>query len=354
MIIIVATLALFAIVVVSAVDPNSDMTWISYKKKFAKVYPTPSDELYRRTVFEANMASVVKREQQRNPFARFGVTPFSDWTEEEFRANMLAGNERAIATGLETWRRGKMPHLAAWGVSKKNRTAIDEIPPSIDWRTRGAVTPVKNQGICGSCWAFSTIGSIEGQWFLAADRPLTSFAEQNLVSCDDLLSFGCNGGFSWVAYSYLVDAQNGSVYTEASWPYVSANGSVPACPANKAAAGHKVGGAITGGVVLAPWDAEGMKLFLASRGPLSVAVDATSFQTYVSGIMTAGEGLLPNHEVLVVGYSSGVPANATEAVAYWIIKNSWGTSWGEEGYIRLELGKNLCLVELLPNSATVL
>jgi cathepsin F/cysteine peptidase B len=305
------------------------------------------------------MVSVSGQEQQRNPLAQFGATKFSDWTPEEFHAKMLAGNAKAIASGIEGWRQGKLPSMKERTASSKEATTT--IPASIDWRSRGAVTHVKDQGQCGSCWAFSTIASIEGQWFLAADEPLTSFAEQNLVSCDDLLSFGCDGGFSWVAYSYLVNAQNGSVYTELSWPYTSGNGVVPPC--NATADGHVIGGRITGGVVLAPWDAEGMKQFLASSGPLSVAVDATSFQTYVGGIMTSGEAGLVNHEVLIVGYSSG-EANATVSgselrdstatvVPYWIIKNSWGTDWGEDGYIRLELGKNLCQVELLPNSATV-
>ena len=149
-----------------------------------------------------------------------------------------------------------------------------------------------------------------------------------------------------------MNSQNGSVFTEASWPYVSGAGNVPPCPANKTS-NHTIGGSITGGMVLAPWDAEGMKLFLAHQGPLSVAVDATTFQSYTSGILTACEGILPNHEVLVVGYSAAVVGPQNQTVPYWIIKNSWGKSWGEEGYIRLELGKNLCLVELLPNSAIV-
>lgn len=277
-----------------------------------------------------------------NQFATFGQTKFSSWSDSERR--QLRGNPDVIAQGVKLFEKGKLPHLKRYNPT--NVHSQSKLPESIDWRSRGAVTPVKNQGNCGSCWSFSTTGNIEGQWFLAGNT-LTSFSEQNFVSCDDFLAFGCNGGFSWIAYSWAVSYQNGSIFTEASYPYVSANGTVPSCITNAS-----VGGQIIGGKLLSPWDVEGMKYFLAFEGPLSVAVDATSmWDSYIGGVVTSCDGLLPNHEVLIVGYGTTV-VNST-SLEYWIVKNSWGADWGEEGYIRIETGKNLCLIETLANSAEV-
>lgn len=271
-----------------------------------------------------------------NPFATFSAKPIL-----EFRR----GSADVISEGVKLFEAGKLPHLRRYWPSKIH--AGKDLPNTTDWRSRGAVTPVKNQGSCGSCWSFSTTGNIEGQWFLAGNS-LVSFSEQNFVSCDNLLAFGCNGGFSWIAYSWAVSNQNGSIYTEASYPYVSGNGTVPSCNSGSGV----VGGRIIGGKLLSPWDVEGMKYFLAFEGPLSVAVDATSlWDSYTSGVITSCEGILPNHEVLIVGY--GTQSLNSTVIEYWIVKNSWGASWGEEGYIRIQTGKNLCLIETLANSAEV-
>ena len=273
-----------------------------------------------------------------NPFASF-----SSWSESDSRHRR--GNPQIIAEGVQLFESGRLPHLRRYSPATIHSQL--ELPLSIDWRTRGAVTPVKNQGNCGSCWSFSTTGNIEGQWFLAGNT-LASFSEQNFVSCDDLLAFGCNGGFSWIAYSWAVSKQNGSIFTEESYPYISGNGTVPPCMTTNAV----VGGHIIGGKLLSPWDVEGMKYFLAFEGPLSVAVDATSmWDSYTGGVITSCDGFLPNHEVLIVGYGS-TNLNST-SVEYWIVKNSWGSGWGEEGYIRIETGKNLCLIETLANSAEI-
>lgn len=280
---------------------------------------------------------------QSNPLASFGETKFSSWSEENLR--LLRGNSDIIADGVRLFNEGKLPHLRRYDAARAH--IGKQLPTATDWRLHGAVTPVKNQGTCGSCWSFSTTGNIEGQWFVAG-HPLTSFSEQNFVSCDHLLAFGCNGGFSWIAYSWVVSHQNGSIITEASYPYVSENGTVPSCNLNDTS----VGGHIIGGKLLSPWDVEGMKNFIAFEGPLSVAVDATSlWDSYTGGIITSCEGLLPNHEVLIVGYGNSLQ-NSTN-VEYWIVKNSWGPDWGEEGYIRIQTGKNLCLIETLANSAEV-
>jgi C1A family cysteine protease len=293
---------------------------------------------------EQNVSASINFWKVQNPIASFGTTKFSCWSDLE--RQRLRGSAKLIAQGVQLFEQGKLPHLRRY--DPRAIHINKSLPNAVDWRSRGAVTPVKNQGTCGSCWSFSTTGNIEGQWYLAGN-PLTSFSEQNFVSCDNLFAFGCDGGFSWIAYSWVVAKQNGSIFTESSYPYVSGNGTVPTCDTNTA----EIGGRIIGGKLLSPWDVEGMKNFIAFEGPLSVVVDATSmWDSYTGGIITSCDGILPNHEVLVVGYGQTNSTNDT-AIDYWIVKNSWGSDWGEGGFIRIEAGKNLCLIETLANSAEV-
>lgn len=336
--------ALLSLTVIAACATGiDDRSWAAAKVAF-QWDMSPAAEPASRQAAEMSL----KRAHQlrtANPHATFGLTPLSILSEEQY-ARRYANSGAKIQEGRDLYAAGKLPHLRMYDPVKTSGNST--LPVNVDWRDHGAVTPVKNQGTCGSCWSFSTTGNIEGQWFLAGNT-LTSFSEQNFVSCDHLLSFGCDGGFSWMAYSWAVSQQNGTIFTESSYPYVSANGTVPECDTSRAVAGGK----IIGGKLLSPFDAYSMKYFIAHEGPLSVAVDATSvWQDYTSGVVTSCTGLLPNHEVLIVGY--GVQeVNATSSIEYWIIKNSWGVSWGENGYMRLELGKNLCLVETLANSADV-
>jgi cysteine peptidase B len=211
---------------------------------------------------------------------------------------------------------------------------------AVDWRTKGAVTGVKNQGQCGSCWAFSTTGGIEGQWFLAGNT-LTSLSEQELVSCDTIDS-GCNGGLMDNAFEWLMQSQQGAIDTEASYPYVSGNGQAPACSQS-----GKVTGATINGHKDLPHDESQMATWVYTGGPLSIAVDATSWQTYVGGIMTNCISDQIDHGVLIVGFDE------TNNPPYWIVKNSWGRSWGESGYIRVSKGSNQCLITSDPCTSTV-
>ncbi|EKF27516.1 cysteine peptidase, partial [Trypanosoma cruzi marinkellei] len=205
-------------------------------------------------------------------------------------------------------------------------------PEAVDWRARGAVTPVKDQGLCGSCWAFSAIGNVEGQWFLAGN-PLTRLSVQMLVSCDKT-NDGCGGGLTSNAFEWIVQENNGNVYTEESYPYKSCMRITPPC----IKVGRKVGARIKGHVEL-PKDEDRITGWLANKGPVAVAVDATSWMFYWSGILTNCVSKKLNHAVLLVGY------NDSAAVPYWTIKNSWSRLWGESGYIRIAKGSNQCLVK---------
>ena len=214
---------------------------------------------------------------------------------------------------------------------------------AIDWRTKGAVTPVKNQGSCGSCWSFSTTGNIEGQQFIH-NKKLTPLSEQMLVSCDKTDS-GCNGGLMDNAFNWLIKNRKGQIVTSAAYPYVSGSGSNPACRAGELDK-MAVGATITSYTHLAKSE-DTLAAYVLKTGPIAIALDASSFKSYTSGIMTNCVSSRMNHAVLAVGF------NDNNVPPYWIIKNSWGTSWGEKGYIRIAKGSNQCLLNSYSTTAVV-
>lgn len=305
-----------------ALAASADSTsFAAFKEQYGKIYGSSEEEAYRAAVFDRNMLRAAEQ-QRANPNARFGATPYSDMTEAEFKAF-----HSADAKGQPKRARNEAPPLPRANT-----------PSQVDWRTKGAVTPVVQQGGCGSCWAFSTVGNIEGQWFLAGHN-LTKLSEQELVSCD-FIDGGCGGGFPDDAFTWLLARKHGVIATAESYPYTSGSGDVAACKTDGLVAGAQ----ITAYQDIAR-DEEVMAAHLAAKGPLSVCVDATTWQTYQGGVVTncASSGI--DHCVLAVGYDTA--ANPP----YWIVKNSWGTGWGEEGYIRVEYGKGMCLIDKLVQTA---
>jgi len=217
-------------------------------------------------------------------------------------------------------------------------------PPTFDWRDVDAVTPVKDQGQCGSCWAFSVTENVESVWILAKGLNATSeqpiLAPQQLVDCDDF-SFGCDGGYPPFAYDYLVSA--GGMDDEKDYPYTAQGGT---CKFVQAAVVAKITGYKFGTI---PEDETTMRDNLASWAPLSICVDARYWQDYQSGILTEWQcDDIPalDHCVQAVGY------NTTAPMPYWIVRNSWGTDWGEDGYIRLQYGTNTCGLTYVVTCAT--
>jgi len=214
------------------------------------------------------------------------------------------------------------------------------LPDSVDWRTQGIVTPVKNQGQCGSCWAFSTVVSLEGQ--SAKKYNLTSYSEQDLVDCvhnvpipgeTDVCCDGCQGGLMDSAFEYMITKQDGLDDTESAYPY---RGVDQTCAFNAANAGPA---SVKSYTDIGKGDENGLKDAVANVGPVSVAVDANMFwQLYGGGVfkpLFCNKDTL-NHGVAAVGYGK------QGADEYWIIKNSWGAVWGEKGYMRMRLGNNEC------------
>ena len=299
-----------------------------FKRAYGRVYATLEEERLRLRNFEHNLETM-RVHQARNPHATFGVTKFFDLSEGEFRKHYLNGASHFKAAKE---RAAKLPAVSA---------DVSGAPATKDWRDDGAVTPVKDQGSCGSCWAFSAVGNIEGQWKLAGN-PLVRLSEQQLVSCDTV-DAGCNGGLMLHAYDWLINNANGNVYTEESYPYVSGTGEEPQC---NMSSGLVIGASIEGHLSLES-DEDVMAAWLAEHGPLAIGVDASAFMSYQGGIITECEGVQLNHGVLLVGY------NTSGSVPYWVIKNSWGTDWGEDGFVRVRKGTNECLITEYAVSAQV-
>ncbi|KAF8383160.1 hypothetical protein PRIPAC_72302 [Pristionchus pacificus] len=199
-------------------------------------------------------------------------------------------------------------------------SSSSNVPASVDWREKGIVTAIKNQGQCGACWAFATTGSIEGQ-LAKSGKNLTSLSEQNLVDCS-VQNLGCDGGNTAWAMSYV--KSNGGIDKEVSYPYKARQGS---CRYSFS----KSGGEDKGYVSLARGDEGALQEAVATIGPIAVAIDAShnSFAYYASGVYyePSCSSTALDHAILIVGYGSD-PAYGD----YWLIKNSWGTSWGDNGY----------------------
>lgn len=321
--------ALVAVVAVSAVSDKHARMFEEFKAKYGRQYSTPEAEAKRLAIFVENMQTA-ERLQAANPLARFGPNEFADLSAAEFKHRHNANKHFRSLRAKRT----------APFVMPADKVA--STPTSYDWRTKGAVTAVKNQADCGSCWAFSTTGNIEGQWFLAGNT-LTSASEQELVSCDTT-NDGCEGGLMDYAFEWLVNTRSGEIVTEASYPYVSGDDTVPSCKSDLSSL--TVAATIDGHHDIASSESQ-MVAYLAANGPISIGVDATSWQTYSGGILTDCTSTEVDHGVLAVGYDTAY------STPYWIIKNSWGADWGEEGYIRVEYGTDQCLITDAPSSSLV-
>ena len=299
-----------------------------FKIKFNKKYASVDEESMRFVTFAANMKRAAQM-QAMNPLATFGANEFADVPAAEFKATHHNGEKHFAAAVARQANEAHVSPDAQLGEGRK-----------IDWRKKGAVVYVKNQGQCGSCWSFSTTGGIEGQWFLAGNK-LTSLSEQEFVSCDTI-DHGCQGGLMDNAYNWVLKAHNGTLVTAKSYPYVSGDGEVPPCNMNN----RKFGAQIYGYDNIAH-DEDKMASWVYANGPLSVAVDATSWQTYTGGILSNCISQQLDHGVLIVGFDDQY------STKYWWIKNSWGASWGLEGYLKVEKGTDQCLITKYPCSAKV-
>ena len=301
----------------SIFDATLDGVWKNFKLEHGKEYTTGEEEQLRRLTWEANLKYI----NNHNNEAALGkhtytlkMNKFGDLSSAEF-GRMFNGYN--------------MTKMMKKTSASKFVAESKDVPDSVDWRTQGYVTPIKDQGQCGSCWAFSAVASLEGQHFKASGK-LVSLSEQNLVDCSRKEgNQGCNGGLMDQAFTYI--KKNKGIDTEASYPYKAVDGKCKFDAAN-------VGATDNGFKDIESGNEDDLTNAIATVGPISVAIDASqsSFQFYSTGVYSD-----PNcssseldHGVTAVGYG------VQNGQKYYIVKNSWAETWGDKGYILMARDSN--------------
>ncbi|KAG5044705.1 hypothetical protein JHK82_014085 [Glycine max] len=277
-------------------------SWIS---RHGKIYQSIEEKLHRFEIFKDNLKHIDERNKVVSNYW-LGLNEFADLSHQEFK-------NKYLGLKVDYSRRRESP---------EEFTYKDvELPKSVDWRKKGAVTQVKNQGSCGSCWAFSTVAAVEGINQIVTGN-LTSLSEQELIDCDRTYNNGCNGGLMDYAFSFIVE--NDGLHKEEDYPYIMEEGT---CEMAK----EETEVVTISGYHDVPQNNEQSLLKALANQPLSVAIEASGrdFQFYSGGVFDGHCGSDLDHGVAAVGYGTA------KGVDYITVKNSWGSKWGEKGYIRM-------------------
>ncbi|XP_074594347.1 cathepsin L-like peptidase [Brevipalpus obovatus] len=306
---------LFAVLTTVLAVPQ-DHEWTKFKAQFGKKYATAEEEAQRHSIFVQNMEKVERHnERAKNGQVSYtlGMNKFADLTFEEFSKTHLGFKNKGKVPAPRTHVKGD----------------VSTLPASVDWRKKGIVTEVKDQGGCGSCWAFSAVASMESAHAQATGK-LVELSEQNLVDCSRAEGDqGCSGGLMDYAFNYTII--NGGIDTETSYPYIGEDGS---CKFNVA----NVGLTLRNYTDIVSGDESALADAVSQR-VVSVGIEVNGdFQLYKSGILSAAcpDPAEIDHGVAAVGYGT------EDGVDFWIIKNSWGKDWGEQGYVRFIKGQDFC------------
>jgi len=295
-----------------------DMEFLKFISQHGRSYGTKEEFELRSQIFKETLARVYLENQQPENTFTVAVNKFADWTPQEFK-RILGYKARAASPKLDF--------------------AATAIPDSVDWRTKGAVNAVQDQGQCGSCWAFSAVGAMESRWEIKSGK-LEKLSEQQLVDCagGTYGNEGCNGGYETSGIQYATDK---GMMTEADYPYLGYDST---CAYVKA---KTIAWTLAGFDNVATNNAQALKTAIAD-GPTTVAIEADTFvfQFYSGGILNSKAcGTNLDHAVVAVGYgadASGKP--------YYIVRNSWGASWGLSGYVNIAIvdGAGICGIQMEP------
>ena len=299
----------------------------SFRERFNKNYLSKDELNSRFSVFRNNLIDILIHNADVSQNFTLGVNQFTDLTPQEFKEQYVSG----------------LKPVGSYGCKPFSSTA-SQAPSSIDWRSKNAVTSVKDQGQCGSCWSFSATGAIEGAWAISKGQ-LVDLSEQELVDCATGIAYssrGCSGGQMDGAFKFVI--QNGQC-SLSSYPYTAKDEKCKSCTA----LAH-----ISSCSDVKPNDQVSLK-GAVSQQPVAVAISADSriFQSYSSGVITSSDCYTSlNHGVLVVGYGT------ENDVDYWLVKNSWGPSWGSAGYVKIQKSSStndpgVCGISMQPSFPTV-
>lgn len=285
-----------------------------FQDRFSKKYSTVEEMVERFNVFRDNLRTIILHNLDRSQNFTMGVNQFTDLTAEEFKRMYASGYDREQILG-------------SYGCSTFSSGASGA-PSAIDWRSNGVVNAVRDQGQCGSCWAFATTANAESVWALSTGK-LLDMSEQYLVDCATGVGYfnlGCNGGMPDSAFKYMI---NKGQCTEASYPYVSGTTKTAGTCHSCTSSGAKFSACFD----VKPNDQVSLKAAVAKQ-PVVVAIEADTryFQSYSGGILTDAVkcGTTLDHAVEIVGYGE------ENGIKFWNVRNSWSATWGEKGYVRIQ------------------